>query len=623
MRGILRSVVSGLLVLSLMMAACGPAKVEEKKPAPVTEEKKAAPVVEEKKQEVAPEKKEAVKPDFEIPKYGGTLTLAESTDPLNFDGAQVTAGSGPALNLTNEGLWQGDWAKGPAGGYGTKETDWGDSYDLFGLKTGYLVENTKWTIDEAKGEATILYQVRQGVHWGLNPKSEASRLVNGREFTAEDLISELKWDTTNTKAYVYQTLPTLRKVEFVKTGPWEVTYKLSIADLYAALARLGDATVLHPREVREKYGDASNWRVSVGTGPFMLTEYVSGSAILTVRNPNYWMKDPVGPGKGKQLPYLDGVKVLIIPDASTRQAALRTGKIDRLTGITWEDAAQLRKTAPTLREAPGTIMSGIAPIYINTSRKPFNDVRVRRAMMMATDLETIRKNVNGGLGQILTTPYPKVSGYEALYLGLDDPDTPASVKELYVYNPARAKQLLTEVGYPNGFKASVLITASDVDYYSIIKDMWAKVGIDLSLDVRENAVATNRRAAGTRDYDLAPGPHAPVPTWYMGQWFGGGGLNATHNYSQADDQYINKTIVAINDAIFKEGEAKAMAMMRELMKYVLDQAYAIPRPRYNQFNMWWPWVKNYSGEHTVGYYDFIGWSRWVWYDEALKKSMGY
>ena len=122
---------------------------------------------------------------------------------------------------------------------------------------------------------------------------------------------------------------------------------------------------------------------------------------------------------------------------------------------------------------------------------------------------------------------------------------------------------------------------------------------------------------------MTPGPHAPVPTYYMGQWYGGGGLDAPNNYSQVNDPFINKSIVAVNQAIFTEGEAKAMAMNKELMKYVLEQVYAIPRPRYPPFNMWWPWVKNYSGEHSVGYYNFIGWTQWVWYDQALKRSMGY
>ncbi|OGO39305.1 MAG: hypothetical protein A2147_05560 [Chloroflexi bacterium RBG_16_57_8] len=58
------------------------------------------------------------------------------------------------------------------------------------------------------------------------------------------------------------------------------------------------------------------------------------------------------------------------------------------------------------------------------------------------------------------------------------------------------------------------------------------------------------------------------------------------------------------------------------MKYVLDQAYVISRPIYPLTNFWWPWVKNYTGEYSVGYIMYETWAQWVWIDGALKTSMG-
>ena len=92
-----------------------------------------------------------------------------------------------------------------------------------------------------------------------------------------------------------------------------------------------------------------------------------------------------------------------------------------------------------------------------------------------------------------------------------------------------------------------------------------------------------------------------------------------------DDALVNKTTADLNTVLATDsvnGEARAMAMYKELMKYVLDQAWAIPRPQYHTFVYWWPWLKNYSGELWVGYSD-ENWPRWVWIDQALKKSMGY
>ena len=67
----------------------------------------------------------------------------------------------------------------------------------------------------------------------------------------------------------------------------------------------------------------------------------------------------------------------------------------------------------------------------------------------------------------------------------------------------------------------------------------------------------------------------------------------------------------------------AMNMFREMMKHVLDQAYAITSPLYPLSTFWWPWVKNYSGESMIGYFDQQYWAAYVWYDTDLKKSMGY
>ena len=67
----------------------------------------------------------------------------------------------------------------------------------------------------------------------------------------------------------------------------------------------------------------------------------------------------------------------------------------------------------------------------------------------------------------------------------------------------------------------------------------------------------------------------------------------------------------------------AMKQFKELMKYVLDQAYVVSRPIYPQATFWWPWLRNYSGETQIGYFDTNYWASYIWIDEDLKKSMGY
>jgi peptide/nickel transport system substrate-binding protein len=488
---------------------------------------------------------------------------------------------------------------------------------------GYIAENIKWAVDSSGKAGSIVYQIRHGVHYALDSNNEASRLANGREVTADDVVFGLKRAATDPNAFIYKSNPNLRTAEIAKTGSSEVTVKVPLEALVQALSRFGESTNVAPSEVVQKYGDMSNWKNSVGTGPFILSDYVTGSSITLVRNRNYWMTDPIGPGKGNQLPYLGGVKLFIISDASTQLAALRTGKIDQVggqmtgvMGLTWEDASSMQKTTPELMHMEGEY-GAMAATYFNTTKAPFNDVRVRRAMMMATDLESIRQSLNHGLGQILTFPFEYTETYADLFLGIDDPQCPPTVKELYTYNPDKSKALLKDAGLPNGFKTSILITSNDADYFSVMKGMWAKVGIDLTLDIRDAAVVQNLMT--NKDYQMATGGRAPVGIFYLLSNLTG---QATTNGSLVDDPVINTGIAEVRQACITDMRA-GMRRFKEMMKYTLDQAYAIPRPSYRLTIFFWPWLKNYTGETCVGMESGNAWAQWIWYDQELKRSMGH
>lgn len=550
----------------------------------------------------------------DTPKYGGTLTLVAS-DPTNWDPIRATPSF---MGGIWQKLWSGDWARGPAGGYGTNQTNWGaGNNDLFDLKTGFIAETTKWTIDTAKGQGTIVYQIRRGIHWAVNPASEASRLVNGREVTADDVVYCLKRATTETFSYVWNSNPELRNADIAKTAPWEVTVKVPLAALYTGISRFGEGVLFYPPEVVTKYGSMADWRVAVGSGPLMLAEYVPGSSITQIRNSNYWMTDPAGPGKGNQLPYLDSVRMLIIPDVSTRQAALRTGQLDHMAGLSQEDAAQMKQRTAALVEVKAASTGRVSALAMRTDKAPFSDVRVRRAMMMAIDLEAINQALYSSAQPIPVYPFSKTSPYEAISLSLDDPAFPESAKELYSYNPAKARQLLKDASYPAGFKTEMLLSSSEVDYYSIIKDYFAKVSIDMKLDIRDSGAVSAIKNSRTHTA-MATLTAAPIGIFTTGQEFQG---TNQYNLSMINDPYINDMLVKVRLAALTD-QHKAMAIYKEMTIYLVDQAYVIPQVQAPSYTFWWPWVRNYSGESAVGY-DGFAWYQWLWYDEALKKSMGY
>ncbi len=616
MKKLLWLAVSVLMVLSLVLAACGQATTPPTPSTPTAPTAQSTPNTPPTPAQPTQEKpqQEAVKPAADTPKYGGTLTLAIVNDITRWDGV-INLGVGAVYQLTNEAIWQGDWSKGPAG---TGQTDWMGFYDRFEMKVGDVATGWKWTFDDAKNQGSLVYQIRPGIRYAINPQpwAEAARLVNGRELTADDVVYLLRKEVTVPTAYLYNNNPELRTANITKTGPWEVTVRTTADGLISAISRFGLTGQVTPSEVYEKYsagGGMDNWKNSVGSGPFMLKDNVPGSQVVLVKNPNYWDKDPVGPGKGNQLPYLASVRFLIVPDISTRLAALRTGKVDQMS-LGWEDAVQVTKTTPNLMQKEQSLGHG-GQLQIRQDKPPFNDVRTRRALMLATDFQAIHNSLNGGVGQIQTWPFVYLPTYADLYISLDDPKMPASVKELYVYNPEKAKQLLKEAGFPSGFKITALATSDEVDYLSIFKDMWSRIGIDMTIDVRASAVKTQIQN-NRQQPEISTWGGDPLAIFYMPPTLQGTGANM----GMLNDPKIIDAVAAMRKAMLTD-EKQAMQIMKDLTPYLLDQAYAIPRPKRPSVNIWWPWLKNYNGEMYMGYAAL--WPKFIWYDEALKKSMGY
>ncbi|MFC2057162.1 ABC transporter substrate-binding protein [Chloroflexota bacterium] len=616
-------VVSGLMALSLVMASCAPAVVEEEEEVIVEEEVEEEEVIVEE---------EVVAPGVEVPKYGGVLTVGQERDITRWDEVVGSPSQAFTQHVTNEDLWGGDWARGPAGGYGTNESDWSGHIYAGNLKDGRIAESWELPTKIEGEKGAIIFHIRQGVHWALNPDSEASRLVGGREVTADDVIFSLKQIITDRRAHIYRGNPELRVAEITSPEPWTVKVEVPWESFATAIERFGECVKMVPPEVVEEYGDMSDWKNSVGTGPFMLTDVVPGSSMMMVRNPNYWMKDPIGPGKGNQLPYMDGVKYLIIPDVSTLHAALRTGKVDWLgrggaeygAKIALNDTITLKRTAPQLMSKTIALTSVGTTIALKINKEPLNDIRVRRALMMAIDFEAIKRDFLGGEAQIVVFPIPYMKDYADAYYG-PDPDTgewpadcPESTKELYTYNPEKAKALLAEAGYPDGFKTNLILgpTAEEINYFSIYKDMWSKVGVDLELLPKERGALTAMRNAKSFD-QMYTGHRPKVSHTFMMLTIYGTGVN---NQSEIDDPVVNEAYPKIQAAKIIDLD-EASRLHREVMKHGLGQVWAIPTVAPYFYDMWWPWLKNYSGEIHLGYHSVF--FNWVWLDEEMKESMGY
>ena len=140
----------------------------------------------------------------------------------------------------------------------------------------------------------------------------------------------------------------------------------------------------------------------------------------------------------------------------------------------------------------------------------------------------------------------------------------------------------------------------------------------MALDVKDPSAMTNiiNQKLFTQ---MMVGDTAPIAIFYNGQQISG--LTSQNNRSIVNDPFINDQMTKIRETVITD-QHKAMAMYKELTKYVVDQAYVIPAVTGGYRTLWWPWLKGYSGELTVGYDDNI-WPTYIWYDQDLKKSMGH
>jgi peptide/nickel transport system substrate-binding protein len=534
------------------------------------------------------------------PQYGGTLNYSVSADTVGFDeGLGVMPWYAHALHLTNEELLQPKWEDGPSGtkrlGFDTNSVaspnDW----------SGCIAES--W---ELASPTTLIFHIREGIYW------ENKSPVNGRELTANDVVFSLKYNFETPTAYLFKTYPAnQRPISISAPDKWTVVVECPQGLTGELLEQCGDGCRIIAPEVIEKYGSVKDWRNVIGSGPFVLSDYVPASAMRWTKNQNYWGTDPLNPGY--KLPYLDNVNMFVIPDASTALAALRTGKSDLSVAVGWEDRADLRKTTPQLKESV-TIADSPTVIFMRTDQAPFNDIKVRRALAMGINRQSLIDDYYEGNATLVSFPIKKMSDLAGCYTPFEE--LPADVQELYVYNPDKAKELLKEAGFPTGFQTSITLysTPALIDLFTLVKQDLAKINVDLTLDVKEYAVWTSMTNSHNYTGMIYRYMSSSIP--YKMYSFRTG---LTQNMSIIDDPYINESYTKVSELYFDPTERDKL--MKDVAIYAMQQAWMIPLPSTHSYPMWWPWVHEWEGAFNPGRNNHWMWPKWIWIDQEMKKEM--
>jgi len=308
------------------------------------------------------------------------------------------------------------------------------------------------------------------------------RFHNGRELKATDVkfVFERAMNPETKHPYpgYYAAIG-----DIIVKDDYTVTFALKSlnANFLLNLARQG--SVIYPREAVETLKSAP-----VGTGPFRFGEWVRGDRIVLTRNADYHVKG---------LPKLERVTFRFIADPNAALAALKAGDIDAsLSGLGPEHVIDLQRD-PRFTVIVGDTTNDVI-LAMNNSRKPFTDVRVRRAMTHAVDKREVLKGAMFGMGRVLGSNVDPLNPYFVDLAGA------------MPHDPDKARKLLAEAGYPRGFEA-VLKVSPQYQYTvrtgEIIVNQLQKVGVRVRIEQIEWGQWLSR-VWKDADYDLTIIGHA-------------------------------------------------------------------------------------------------------------------
>ena len=543
------------------------------------------------------------------PEYGGTFTWADSLEPPHCD--SYLHGHGPrVIDGVAEKLGIGNWAA------DRSEHSFADPWIPLRFMTGALAES--W---EMLDSLTYVFHIREGVRW--HDKAP----MNGREFVAQDVVYNFHRYTGSGSGFTEPsavagnvasipfdsiTAPDDSTVVFKLTRPKVDLPDVLLVDWYAWIL---------PPEVVEQHGDLTDCDNMVGTGPYMLTEWVKGSSLTYSKNPDYWDFDEKYPDN--RLPYIDQINRLIMPDKATSRAALRSGKVDYIgqPGVNQfqaDEVASFQRTNPEIVFTPWAFRSETSVAFNLRHPSPFQDIRVRKAMQMAIDLETINNTYFGGFG--MTTPQGIIGdGLQGYFVPFEE--WPEATRNVFAYDPEGAEALLDEAGYPRGadgvrFKAvHNPLPTWDLGYQEIAVEYWDAIGVDVEIRTHEGTQLTGLITDGTYEgmtfMDLGndTAPNLLLNRLRIGQVWGRTGHQ---------DPVMQSKVEAAMVAPSLEEQQRLTA---EADLYMVEQHWYIWGPKVPQFDAMQPWVIGFNGEIFVGN-SHAPFER-LWIDSALKREMGY
>jgi peptide/nickel transport system substrate-binding protein len=419
------SVLISLVVLfSIVLSACAPA-------APAAP---AAPTT-------APAAPAAAAPaqPAGTPKRGGTLNWSTGASPQNLD-IWISEANQDMWTMVNvmEGL--------------VRANRKGDDIEP--------ALSDKWTISEDGLEYT--FHLRPGI-----------KFSNGDAVTPEDVVFSLKYAMVTGPWKWLDT--SMKDVVKVDDSNVKVILKEKYTPMMTVFGFISNSIV--PEKVFNAKGLEEFNKAPVGTGPYLIKEYVPNEHITLVRNPYYWDMGE----DGKPLPYIDTVVVTQVPEATTRVMQVQSGNVDGIDGVPWSSVNQMKDDpSGDMNLWPSTQTHYL---LFNFRIPPMDDMKFRQALSYATDRKAMVDTVLFGNGSVAKSFFPE----DGMCVDKTIPDP--------TFDLDKAKALLKESKYPDGYKGfKIEVPQGSVigrDNATMLKDMWAKIGVEVEVQEVEGGTMSD------------------------------------------------------------------------------------------------------------------------------------
>jgi ABC-type transport system substrate-binding protein len=301
---------------------------------------------------------------------------------------------------------------------------------------------------------------------------------------------------------------------------------------------------------------------------------------------------------------------------------MRTGKLDFLPDNNIDAAKTMKQSKPEITQT--AIFGDPLCVTPRNDLTPFSDINVRKALQMSLNLQDMANNYYGGA----VDPSPStLTGNAMTGWGYPYKEWPQALKDEYAYNPTQAKKLLSDAGYPTGFKTTIWADkAMDIDFLQIIKSEFADVGVDMTIQTMDTASFS----AITRTTHKAEG-----------LMYQGGAVGVRFEPLRQLTRFqkgVPVNIGMVNDATFETFYPKALAAtsmdvvkqtFKDANQYVAQMHFSVVTVPTLTYTFSQPWIKGYTGQDeaipnstgTTGWSGFYAARFWI--DQSVKKSMGY